>query len=312
MIIIGAGLSGLIAANLLRDEVEGIWEAQPELPNNHNAILRFRSDIVSVTTNIPFKEVQVMKAVEPYMNPFADMIAYSRKVTGIAQSRSIITANGSMDKRYIAPPDFIERLYKRVQNRIVFNAPWKMENIGVGPFISTIPMPALMTAMGYEYESGTFKYRQGFVVRGRLPGFNAYGTVYVPDPGNKIYRVSVTGDELFIECIGKLPADGDKSETMQRYLKRGLEIIGCKGFPIVNVITPTIKNMVYAKINEVDERIRKDFILWASEHGVYSLGRFATWRPSLLLDDLIKDINVIRRLTSGDRTPNYMMRKSQS
>lgn len=309
MIIIGAGLSGLIAANVLRDEVDSIWEAQESLPNNHNAILRFRSDVVSVTTNIPFKEVQVMKAVDSFRNPFADMISYSRKVTGIAQSRSIISANGEMNKRYIAPPDFISRLHSRVHNKVRFSAPWSEKNIGGAPFISTMPMPTLMKAMGYEYDPGTFKYRKGFVVRGRLPGFNAYGTVYVPNPNTPIYRVSVTGDEIFIECIGSTK---DKSQRQAlSYLEKGFKIIGCENLGPEKVLDPSIKNMVYAKINEVDEQMRNNFILWASERGVYSLGRFATWRPSLLLDDLINDINVIRRLISGDRTPNYQLRKDQ-
>ena len=40
-------------------------------------------------------------------------------------------------------------------------------------------------------------------------------------------------------------------------------------------------------------------MLWASEKfGIYSFGRFATWRPGLLLDDLIHDLTVIRRLAN--------------
>jgi hypothetical protein len=37
--------------------------------------------------------------------------------------------------------------------------------------------------------------------------------------------------------------------------------------------------------------------MWATEKfNIYSLGRFATWKPGLLLDDIVGDVNVIRRL----------------
>ncbi len=51
------------------------------------------------------------------------------------------------------------------------------------------------------------------------------------------------------------------------------------------------------KILPIDEDVRKRFIMWASDkHQVYSLGRFATWRPGLLLDDVVNDVRVIQRI----------------
>jgi hypothetical protein len=71
------------------------------------------------------------------------------------------------------------------------------------------------------------------------------------------------------------------------------------------VASPVVKQQQFAKINEVPKDVRQKFILWASERGVYSLGRFATWRPGLLLDDIVNDVRVIRRLIKGDHTPIY-------
>ena len=58
-----------------------------------------------------------------------------------------------------------------------------------------------------------------------------------------------------------------------------------------------LKEQKYAKILPIDNRERKRFIAWATDtHNIYSLGRFATWRPGLLLDDLVHDVRVIQRI----------------
>ena len=62
-VVVGAGMAGLLAGAILREECARIFEAQPDLPNNHHALLRFRSSIVGDTLNIPFRSVKVLKAV---------------------------------------------------------------------------------------------------------------------------------------------------------------------------------------------------------------------------------------------------------
>ena len=94
MIIYGAGMAGLLAANMLRRHKPELREKQEDLPNNHDALLRFRNNSVGVATNIPFKKVKVRKAikydkvlhVEP--NLYLSNL-YSQKVTGSYLDRSI-------------------------------------------------------------------------------------------------------------------------------------------------------------------------------------------------------------------------------
>jgi hypothetical protein len=50
MKIIGAGMAGLIAGHMLRRHSPEIHEAASSLPNNHSALLRFRSDAVAKAT----------------------------------------------------------------------------------------------------------------------------------------------------------------------------------------------------------------------------------------------------------------------
>ena len=54
MIIFGAGLAGLLSANMMRSHKPTVYEFQSELPNNHGALLRFRSDKVGTATNTFF------------------------------------------------------------------------------------------------------------------------------------------------------------------------------------------------------------------------------------------------------------------
>ncbi|MCI0527575.1 MAG: hypothetical protein L0Y56_09050, partial [Nitrospira sp.] len=52
----------------------------------------------------------------------------------------------------------------------------------------------------------------------------------------------------------------------------------------------------YSKILPTDNDARREFMHWATKnHNVYSLGRFATWRPGLLLDDLVQDVRLISK-----------------
>ena len=69
------------------------------------------------------------------------------------------------------------------------------------------------------------------------------------------------------------------------------------GKPLVGIETV---NQKYGKIAPIDEGKRKALIGHLStEHNIYSLGRFATWR-NLLLDDVVQDIAVIKRLMNSD------------
>jgi diacylglycerol kinase family enzyme len=66
-----------------------------------------------------------------------------------------------------------------------------------------------------------------------------------------------------------------------------------------------LRRQTYNKIIPIDDESRKRFMLWATNNcHVYSLGRFATWRPGLLLDDLVKDVRLIDKWT---RSSGYDM-----
>jgi hypothetical protein len=287
MRIYGAGLAGLLAANMLRRFSPVIHESQASLPNNHEALLRFRSDAVARVTGIPFKKVLVHKAIlwEDRLITKPDLRLsnmYAQKVTGEVISRSIL--NLDPVERYIAPPNLIELMAKGVD--IEYNSQWAGPSPHETPCISTIPMPALMKMARWD-TLVEFNYRTITIATADIAGpkVEVYQTLYNPNPHDNWYRTSITGNHVILELIGDYP-----NYHVESALGRRLVEFGIRDFILVN---PNVKVQRYGKIAPIHEQVRKEFIVGMSDvYGVYSLGRYATWR-NILLDDVVHDVNVI-------------------
>src|ERR1700751_6037938 len=132
--IIGAGMAGLLAANMLRRHEVTVIEKKDRLPNNHHAVLRFRTPQIGEILGIPFKKVNMIKTYVPAMNIAADSLSYSRKVTGKYLSDRSIIAGTVIDERYVAPSNLIEQMSKSINihySQTTF--------VNFAPIISTIP-----------------------------------------------------------------------------------------------------------------------------------------------------------------------------
>lgn len=289
--IIGAGLAGLLAANMIRNSI--IFEKQSSLPNNHSSLLRFKTGLFGTAIGIPFKEVNMIKGVHgDNSNPIKNMIQYSQKVTGQARTDRSLLQGFIQEKRYIAPRDLIARMSDGLEikysNVLIFDE--KMIN---APVISTIPMPSLMEILNYPYRKDVnFKHRSGVNVIATIENCDAYATFYYPILNDSAYRASVTGDQLIIEFVIADEEKDDPIEVDPIYLAH--YYADHFGFAASMISDAKVKEQAYAKILPIDEEIRRDFMHWATDrHNIYSLGRYATWRPSLLLDDLVKDVSLI-------------------
>jgi len=302
MIIVGAGMAGLLAGALLRSRCDAIYEVQSSLPNNHSALLRFRVPLIGDLLNIPFKKVQVLKAVEPWKNPVADALSYSRKTNGDLLLRSITNVGSAMETRYIAPPHLIDLMYSEVTAPTYFGVKSIFDN-DMSPVISTIPMPQLMQILQWP-DIPEFKYREGYNISFRIPGLDAYASLYIPTPAYLESRISITGDLVTIETtdkgsnktIDEAIDDWSIPYALRDRVNHACRLLGLHD-SIIDFDSVIIKKQSYAKIVPIDERLRKRFIFWASQnHGIYSFGRFATWRPGLLMDDLPQDLRVIQNI----------------
>lgn len=319
MIILGAGMAGLLAAAILRSSASYILEAQSSIPNNHSAVLRFRSDIVAQVLGIEFKSVDAMKAIHQWSNPLADALSYSYKTTGSPTLRSIITADNQLSRRFIAPPDMISQMIKSIHCPIHLDRPvtsdFLLNRDAPRPaVISTLPMPALMVLLNWpkaDVASPLFRWSDGYNISFSVRGLDAYASLYIPDPDMEENRISITGDRVTIETshpstdplfVDHLVEEykTDKSAVVFR-IERAMDVLGLPVGKMDELFYDvSVHRQRYSKILPVDDSLRREFIMWASkEHSVYSLGRYATWRPGLLLDDLVNDVRVIQRLNSS-------------
>jgi hypothetical protein len=294
MIIFGAGLAGLLAARRLWSYNPIIYEKQREIPNNHSALLRFRTNDVGEALSLPFKKVNVYKGVlcedgvTITNNPtIRDFNAYSIKSIGHVIERSIIDTKNAV--RFIAPGNLIESL----SNKATIKCECDCRNyIGTGeydPIISTIPMPELMRILDYPSKfTVKFDTRPIWTINCELRNVEVYQTLYVPYNKDEPYRVSITGNKMTLEFAFEPPGNSDLW-----FIDHYLDIIlGANDIKLKSGYIET-KMQQYGKILSIDDIERKKFILWATDKfNIYSLGRYATWRQ-ILLDDVLKDISII-------------------
>jgi hypothetical protein len=297
--IFGAGMAGLLAAQMLRRYKPVVYEAQPERPDNHGALLRFRSEAVSRETGIPFRRVRVIKAVKSGgrlrpVSTLADANLYSAKVTGEIMPRSVLDL--SPCERYIAPPDFLSGL------ALGANITYGREMVGLdlqelregsaeGVIISTIPMPALMAIAGWP-NPPAMNYRPIWSVTMDVhnPPLDVHQTIYYPEPDTPYYRASITGNRVIVEYATE-PDGADYRQDLAAVRKDfGLPFGG------TSITLHAPKRQEYGKLLPVDDRARQEFILaMTDEFRVYSVGRFATWRQ-ILLDDVVNDVRVVESM----------------
>lgn len=315
IIIIGAGMAGLLAANILRRHEVQVVERQTALPNNHHAVLRFRSTRVSDACHIPFRKVKVFKACDE-QDPIRAAMLYAKKVTGRYEVRSLI--NLEPCERWIAPPNLIQQMEASVppvaygvDGSLYLNPKDRLPD-GV-PIVSTLPMPVLMDLLEYEGPRPDFTSREGFTLTATIAGCDIFATRYYARGDGTMYRASITGNRLILEFVGApagrsglLPEDNwDQLQLLEVARDFGVEEDGQ-----VYRHEPMMHQSRYAKLAELsteDRRKAMDFMFWASTHwNVYSLGRFATWRPGLLLDDVVDDVLKIERWIGGG---NYDLKK---
>jgi hypothetical protein len=280
--VIGAGMSGLLAANMLRRHNITVYEKQEGLPNNHHAVLRFRTPEVGNVLGIPFRKVNMIKTYVPSGNVVSDTLTYSKKVTGKYLSDRSITSGTTIAERYIAPPNLIEQMAKNVNvefNMYDFDAEGPKH-----PTISTIPMPILMALLQYPNKI-KFDNFPGSVLSATIENCDAYVSVLFPGQ-NRFSRATITGDQLIVE-FPNLKRINPNSFELNR-------IVWELGIAAAKIKDIQFKKQEYFKITEIDEAERKKFQRWATvHHNIFSLGRYATWRPKLLLDDLIQDVKKI-------------------
>jgi len=310
--ILGAGMAGLLAANMMRRKKPLVVEAKSELPDLHKAVLRFRNTSVSEVTGIPFEKIRVDKSMMTDRGfvekpTVYDANNYSLKATGGLENRSVWNLDQAV--RYLAPDNFVELMAS--STKINFGI-----KVGLGDIksfneegdltISTIPMPIMMKIVGWDTKID-FKAncKPIWVIRATIqrPLSKIHQTIYNTDIGTPWYRGSIHKGDLMIEC------DVDPTTALYWVVENFVSCLFSLPMNQVVLSEPTCHKQPLGKILSVDDSERKDFI-WhlTQEYNIYSLGRFATWR-NLLLDSVVSDVRVIEKL-SGTSSYNHNQKQN--
>lgn len=296
--IIGAGLAGMIAGFVFpQDE---IIEARSRDWVEHQAVLRFRTPAVSELTGIPFRQVTVRKGIwtgTEWTGPNVQVCnQYSRKTIGRVIDRSIWDI--STAERWVAPGDLRERLADALGSRIRWETPVNLHDLDGRaprePVISTVPMSAMSPLVFMDPPA--FRYAPITTIKLAVLGADVFQTVYFPSPQHSLYRASITGDMLICEWASESPEPHD-IDLGAAQVARAFGIPEVYQRLVAEDMEPHVQQ--FGKIAPIDELTRRRIVLaLTQERGIYSLGRFATWR-NLLLDDVVHDAHVIKRLMTA-------------
>jgi hypothetical protein len=283
--IIGAGLAGLLAAHAWpRAKVAERMRAPTA---THAAVLRFRSDVCAQITGVPFRRVRVHKGLWSegrFSQPTVRLAnLYARKVAGALggplADRSVWNLQAA--DRWVAPSNLYERWVEGVGARIE----WGCDAAPAADTVSTAPLPATLAALGVPVPEGMeFRRAPIYVQRWRM-NTDLFQTVYFPDEETGLYRASITGDTLIAESMDAAGAD---VALLERVF----------GVPRGDALGAVEQR--HGKIVPLQDGPRRVLLRRVTaDHGVWSLGRFATWR-NVLLDDVAHDITVIKQVSSDD------------
>lgn len=299
MNIIGAGLTGCLAAYAFKDAVIHEYLKEPKV---HKAVLRFRTEDVSNLTGIPFKKVTVHKAVAvngEFVAPnLRHMNQYSLKVSGGYSDRSIGNLEPSI--RYIAPIDFHQQMLDKLAGRVFYESDVNIIDMAI-PVISTLPLGVLIEK--FKLDASLPKQALAsspiYVTTIDYSHCDLYQTIYFPDLDTPVYRASITGRRMIIESMSMI----GQSQIAEVQKSFGLG----ERLPFPDDIN--IQQFI-GKFTPLEEKYRQQLMYdITSALGIYSLGRHATWRK-ILLDDVVNDI---QRIESMLKTSAYdrMLGKSK-
>lgn len=298
--IIGAGLAGLIAGYSFPGVP--IFEAAPRGAAPHRALLRFRSDAVSRLTGIPFRKVRVRKGIwsdGAFRAPDVRLAnLYARKCLDRVVGERSIWSMEPVD-RWVAPESLIEQMTEASISRIAFGLPYDFtDSRAAQPVISTAPLALALDALALApTEKPTLARAPIWTRRYRVPLADAHQTVYFPDHSMSTYRASITGDLLILELRNDLEADDVMTELAQ--------VCNAMGLDDEEIDPIDASEQRYGKIIPLGDDERRGWLAQLTiRAGIYSLGRFATWR-NVLLDDVVMDAEVIRRMLRSSGATNF-------
>lgn len=331
IVVIGSGIAGCLAANFFKAEEVVVVEKSPKINFNssHNAVMRMGDQRIGLILGSRLKKIEVKK--EFYWDgviykdpPISAKNSYSLKVSGIIQERSIKRPSGGRylfdeDKNYLKgirrhfSSEVIKIEDKFLELKDLVSSRIYREEYDV--CISTIPLFSLGKIIGWEEFDVFFDLRRVYTcvfdIGKSFPVSSEVNqTIYVSDICFDMYRATLQGCKMIFEFVG-LEEEKENKEREGKWGKEIIEIMALFGIPNpILYFDPDefeFKRNSQGKISKIDEGKRKGILSSITEeYNLYSLGRYATWKPQLMVEDLVQDLERIREMIKiGEKRRKY-------
>ena len=315
ILIIGAGLAGVVAQNALSNHDLSIVDKKldPDIFGDHSAVMRFRDDRLANLLGISLKEVTVYKAyalggqlcTEP--NITANN-CYSLKTHESLSERSL--KDCGVQKRYLFDSSIkaqrvisgatLKCIYKEydIDTGEKFIAQFSSSQMNTFEIqydycISTIPMPTILKAAGIKHSIifGS-EVIHVYTAKINIPS-DVHQTIYFPEADDPAYRITIEGQRIIAESMEELNGN-DMCYLVDEFF--GLH---------PNYYDDWKHSKQIGKLREVDSNRRKAMMVQLNKLNIYSLGRYATWR-SIRADHLVGDIERIKHFINvSSEVRNY-------
>lgn len=329
--ILGAGWAGMIAAEFW--PTAQIYERDPQaatLTGTTGAFIRCRNPNAAMILQAPCRNVAVHRAVanatwdtHTNVQPL-DAALYARKTApcGVLSARSIHSctsraAMGNGAERYLLLPDDLVAARQRANTRVRYGATsGDVSEVLCGatpavPVVSTLPLDLTLRHLGTNFRAPLRPERTtargGFVLETELRacGVDFCWTVYVPSSNTEISRITITGGRAIVEVM---PPEGGTeygTDSIEAFAAHAL-------FQLFNVMPEDIVQWNWHRVHKI--AATPEYVAWAHEvvyrlsveRGIYSLGRAATGRRGVTVDDLPQDCRVINKLLRARSACDYV------
>jgi len=314
ILIIGAGLAGVVAQNALSNHDLSIVDKKldTDIFGDHSAVMRFRDERLANLLGISLKEVTVYKAyalggqlcTEPNitanncysLKTHSDLSERSLKDCGV-QKRYLF--NSSIKAQRVIGGASLSCIYKQydIATGEKFVARFTSNEGGFEVLydycISTIPMPTILKAAGIKHSIifGS-EVIHVYTAKINIPS-DVHQTVYFPEFGDAPYRITIEGQRIIAECMEEAEPN-DLDHLVDEHF----------GLHYVNYGDWSHSKQI-GKLKEVDGNRRKAMMVQLNKLNIYSLGRYATWR-SIRADHLVGDIERIKHFINvSSEVRNY-------
>ncbi len=304
MVIIGAGLAGTAAKNFFSNKSVEVFDSRNKDEGwSHKALMRIRDPALGNYLGCKLKKIQAYKCIyydgkiyDTYQHNLSNM--YSMKVSGSIINRSIDKLG--WEERYLVEGEidtegvnFNKKVISIKDNIITFD---DGSSNNYDEMINTMPLPDIAKVCGIETEETFTKKSRTIIVKiiPLLIESNVNQTVYFPSLSYGLYRATLQENKIIAEILfDESILLGYEWSLFSKDLFKVFGLCDEKFYDLNKISTYYQSN---GKLIPINNEYRKYLILELTERfGIYSLGRYATWR-NITSEDIIPDIEKISHL----------------